>query len=64
MAVVIETEKKKFFTVFIIFIGYSLEDLQKNTTKMCENSVGFECCIFCVFCLLALTVADRLRGGG
>ncbi len=41
-AVVIDNGKKKFFLLFLEFCnGFSLEDLQKNTSKMCENSVVF-----------------------
>jgi hypothetical protein len=42
VVVVIEIHKKVFLKLFLEFlIGYSFEDLQKNASKMCENSVVF-----------------------
>ncbi len=48
-AEVIDNAKKQFFKMFLEFvIWYSFEDLQKNASKMCENSVVSKSRLFCV----------------
>jgi hypothetical protein len=64
-AVVIHNGEKKFCLLFFEFFGgFSFEDLQKNTSKMCENSVVFESCLFCVSCLAQKSVLPGGRNSG
>jgi hypothetical protein len=56
---------KKMFLLFLeFFIGFSFQALQKNASKMCENSVVFESLLFCVSCLAQTPVLPGGQNSG
>ncbi len=61
----IHNVKKKILLLFFEFFGgFSFEDLQKNTSKMWDNSVIFESRLFCVSCLAQKSVLPGGRNSG